>query len=222
MPKGGLLGAAAVALLATVASALPSLFELDRAAVVHGEIWRLWTGHLVHASRDHLIFDVGAACLFFIALGQPARAAFHFAWLAPAIGFVLLAALPGLDVYYGLSSILHAWAVAGAGEVWLREHGTRSHLAAAFGLGTIAKAAWETWTASPTCSGGLDMGGPVIFAAHLVGAMAGLVLVAARIRASRRDLALSYRRDPLGPRQMCARWVHSEGGAPQGERAATG
>lgn len=186
MPKGGLMGAVAVALLATAASAFPDLLQLDRAALVHGEFWRLWTGHLVHASPDHLVFDVGAACLLFVALGKPLRSALHLAWLAPVISAGLLVALPELDFYYGLSGLLHAWAVAGAAEAWRRERGARSHLAAAFCLGTVAKAAYETWTGNPTCSDGMDMGGPVVFAAHLVGALTGLALsmaVALRRRA---------------------------------------
>src|SRR4051812_25687175 len=29
----------------------------DRAAILHGELWRLWTGHLVHFSNSHLLLD---------------------------------------------------------------------------------------------------------------------------------------------------------------------
>ena len=178
MPKGGLLGAAAVALLATAASAFPERLQLDRGALQHGELWRLWSGHLVHASRDHLVFDVGAACLLFTCLGSPLHAALRLVWLAPVISISILLVLPGLDYYYGLSGLLHAWAVAGAGEIWRREHGVRSRMAAAFCMATLLKATWETWTASATCSNGMDMGGPTAFAAHLVGAIAGLALFA--------------------------------------------
>ena len=75
MRSGSLIGAAAVALLATAASRFPDLLRLDRDAVASGEVWRLWTGHLVHASRDHFVFDVGAACLLFVVLGRPLASA---------------------------------------------------------------------------------------------------------------------------------------------------
>ena len=51
----------AVAVLA--ATAVPEavgLLRLDRAAVLGGEFWRLWTGHLVHGSAQHLAWNVVA------------------------------------------------------------------------------------------------------------------------------------------------------------------
>ncbi|MHC4934103.1 MAG: hypothetical protein ACYTGV_18170, partial [Planctomycetota bacterium] len=46
---------------AGIASAWPNTFLLDRAALGAGEIWRLWTGHVVNLSWEHFAFDVGAA-----------------------------------------------------------------------------------------------------------------------------------------------------------------
>ena len=31
----------------------------DRAAIAHGELWRIWTGHLVHFGWAHLFVDAG-------------------------------------------------------------------------------------------------------------------------------------------------------------------
>jgi len=40
--------------------------SFDRFAILNGEWWRLWSAHLVHFSRNHLITDVGT--LFFLSL----------------------------------------------------------------------------------------------------------------------------------------------------------
>ncbi|MBI1784302.1 hypothetical protein HYR69_04085, partial [Candidatus Sumerlaeota bacterium] len=50
-----------VGLLAAVGSGFGparELFVWDRGAILHGEIWRLVTGHLVHAARGHFLLDV--------------------------------------------------------------------------------------------------------------------------------------------------------------------
>ncbi|MFT5734957.1 MAG: hypothetical protein ACI8WY_003642 [Planctomycetota bacterium] len=115
-----------VVALASAASAFPSGLQLERNGIASGELWRLWTGHLVHGSSDHLIYDAGAAALLFIALEGPVRSALRLLWIAPAVSLLLLIALPGLDHYYGLSGLLHAWTVLGAAEIWRRETGARS------------------------------------------------------------------------------------------------
>ena len=35
-----------------------TLLEYDRAAILHGEVWRLVTGHFVHWSVGHLAWDL--------------------------------------------------------------------------------------------------------------------------------------------------------------------
>ena len=61
--------AGALVALETVASLWPAPFRLDRAAVEAGEVWRLVTGHLVHATRAHFLFDVGIGCLLLLLNG---------------------------------------------------------------------------------------------------------------------------------------------------------
>lgn len=167
------LAAAATVTMATVASALPERLLLERAGLAHGEFWRLWTGHLVHGSADHLIYDAGAAALLYTALARPLRSTLRLLWMAPAISVLLLAALPELDYYYGLSGLLHAWAVAGTAELWRTESRPRARFAGLLCVGTLVKATWETWSGSAPFSSGLDLGGPVIHGAHLVGGLVG-------------------------------------------------
>jgi rhomboid family GlyGly-CTERM serine protease len=107
---------AAIAALALVALAwpgAPAAWLLDRAAVQRGELWRLWTAHLVHFGTSHLAWNLAV----FVAAGAwlervaAARARIYFALAPAAIGTALLGFDPALDRYGGLSG-LTAGAVA--------------------------------------------------------------------------------------------------------------
>ena len=172
-----LLGAAALVLLALAASAMPELCALDRGALASGQLWRLWTGHLVHASLAHFAFDVGVAALLVVVF----RLRSAILWMPPLISLGLLACYPGLDCYYGLSGLLHGFVVLIAGRIALEERGAARFIAWGLVLGTLAKAAVETATGSGIFTSGIDMGGPVLHGAHLVGAVAGAIGLLPRV-----------------------------------------
>lgn len=78
----------------------------DRAAVFSGQLWRLLTGHLCHASASHLFWNL----ITFAALGwwleRAAPRSLHALLPAAALGVGLtLLALPGVTVYVGLSAV---------------------------------------------------------------------------------------------------------------------
>ena len=156
---------------ASTATQAAELLILDRSAVGRGELWRLWTGHLVHGSWTHFAYDVGAAVLLCLAFGRALR----LLWMAPLLSVGLLVALPDVQHYYGLSGLLHAWVVTALADVVWRERGPRARLAAALLAGTIGKAALETALGTSLFTMGLDFGGPVLHASHLAGALVGLV-----------------------------------------------
>src|SRR5258708_18034033 len=79
----------------------------DRHAVMSGELWRMWTGHLVHFGWPHLVADAGLLVILGWPLGQKHR---QFSWLAlflmpPFISGVLLWLDPGMTRYAGLSAV---------------------------------------------------------------------------------------------------------------------
>ncbi len=164
---------ALIAIGAGAASALPEWFTLDRAAVARGEVWRLWTGHLVHGSWTHYAYDVGAAALLCVTFGPPKR----LLWIAPLVSVTLLAALPAVQHYYGLSAVLHAWVVVLATGLCKDDSRPRALLAGSLLVGTIVKALVETTLGESVFTSDLDFGGPVLHASHLVGALIGLVPV---------------------------------------------
>ena len=82
----------------------------DRSAILSGEIWRMFTGHWVHFSTSHLVYDLlalGIAGWIIETQGLP-----HFGWfclLAPwLISAVLLLFEPQMKFFGGLSALATA------------------------------------------------------------------------------------------------------------------
>lgn len=99
-----------IALACVTASVFPGLCPVvifDRHALLSGEIWRLFTGHLVHFSEPHLMYNL----LVFVVSGyfieKEDRRLFGYLcfWLALVIGMSLLILKPDMAYYGGLSGI---------------------------------------------------------------------------------------------------------------------
>ena len=95
----------------------------DRAAIAHGELWRIWTGHLVHFGWAHLFVDAGLLLIVgWIAENQ-------HAWFL-RLGLVLMPAFisgcmfwlePGLARYGGLSAFNLGVLLYIAAQGWRRD-----------------------------------------------------------------------------------------------------
>ena len=85
--------------------------EFDRQQILAGQVWRLWTGHLVHSHLTHLALNgITAVALYFVFMTRIQAAelllcAFMFAFV---ISIILLCQYPSLAWYNGLSGLLHA------------------------------------------------------------------------------------------------------------------
>jgi rhomboid family GlyGly-CTERM serine protease len=79
----------------------------DRSAILSGELWRMFTGHWVHFSTPHLVYDL----LAFGIVGWivEARGLPHFGWLCLLtpwlISAVLLLFEPQMKLFGGLSAL---------------------------------------------------------------------------------------------------------------------
>jgi rhomboid family GlyGly-CTERM serine protease len=161
--------AAALVLLGLSGEAGRELLRYERLAVLHGEYWRLVTGHFVHGSTQHLLLN--AVGLGLIAGLFPREYSVR-GWLLILvsslvtidIGFVWLE--PQLEWYVGLSGVLHGALAAGAIGWWKHES---KPLALALTAVLVGKLAWEQWQGALPLSG--DM--PVVVDAHLYGALGG-------------------------------------------------
>lgn len=145
----------------------------DRARIPDGELWRLATGHLVHASPRHLVVNA-LACLA-LALLPVAATIGAAAWWRATAAIALTISL-GLFVpawpstYVGASGLLHGLFAF----VLVAGRGPRA-LHAALLAGLWAKVAFEQAFGPLAASDGW-LGVRTAVDAHLIGAMAGMLL----------------------------------------------
>ncbi|MGH8273746.1 MAG: rhombosortase [Gammaproteobacteria bacterium] len=145
----------------------------DRASIAAGQWWRLFTGNFVHLGWIHVGLDQAGLVLLWILTG---RRLYGWRWIALtiagswAIGLGLWWAWPNVVWYAGISAVAHTYWAAGA-------------------LALIAARDWEGWplfallagklaweqTSGPLPSTAAIMHEPVLTAAHLIGAIAGIV-----------------------------------------------
>lgn len=180
-----LLGALAVAAAAAGAPAFRTM-AYERSAILRGQAWRLLTTHLVHAGSTHLIWNLAAAAVVWLAVGRALRGrAWGGAALVVALGASagVLLMQPHVRAMAGLSGLLHGLLAAGAtAEV------RRGERIGWIYLGLLAvKVGWEQLAGSTPLTQGV-LGGAIATGAHafgaLTGLLAGLVLpVAPRARA---------------------------------------
>lgn len=85
--------------------------EFSREPVWAGEIWRLWTGHLVHTDVFHLLLNLSPALIIYFAFFPTIRGVellLCASLFCPLISVALLMFYPAIDWYNGLSGLLHA------------------------------------------------------------------------------------------------------------------
>lgn len=176
-----LLAALAVLMLLIQLAGAPvqEALAFRRSALPQGEWWRLLTAHFVHLGWVHLWLNLAGLGLVSLLLAEAPPSAPRLAALllilSLAVGLGLLVGNPELERYVGLSGVLHGLAVVAAGRLlWRGRPGVPALLLA----GLLAKLAHEQLSgADPTISA--RIGGEVITASHLYGALAGLALLAA-------------------------------------------
>ncbi|HEX6885855.1 MAG TPA: rhombosortase [Planctomycetota bacterium] len=147
--------------------------ELVRGRVLASEPWRLASAHFVHYSLQHWLVDALAfgALLLVCGLRAPARTLATLALSAPAISLAVLAWVPGLERYRGLSGLDSAlFGLALALELRAR----RAPLVLVAGALFAAKVAFELATGTALFVDGSGQGFTPVPLAHAVGALVGL------------------------------------------------
>jgi rhomboid family GlyGly-CTERM serine protease len=158
----------------------PELLEFDRQALLAGDIWRLWTCHLVHYTLQHALLDgavvvvAGLIAAQRLGLRTVARA---LAFGAPCIALGLLLAAPELHSYRGASGIAVMLSVMAGLSLWRdADHRTRAVLmlmAVVLPAKVVAEAVGWSWGWSD-----LPPDVEVAWQAHLLGGVAGVIAVA--------------------------------------------
>jgi rhomboid family GlyGly-CTERM serine protease len=162
-----------VTLIALGGSELSALLRFDREAILHGQVWRLFSGHLAHLGWSHWGMNITALALIWALVGDRfsnRQWQWIFAGLCLTISLGLLVFNPALTWYVGLSGVLHGMLVAGVlADI---RSGHRSSYALLVLVG--AKLIWEQMT-GPLPGSELTAGGAVIIDAHLYGGLGGII-----------------------------------------------
>jgi rhomboid family GlyGly-CTERM serine protease len=164
---------ACLLLLAALACGGPVLtlaLRYERAAIAHGEWWRLATGHWVHLGLRHLLADAAGLVLLWMLY---ARELSPRAWLlvlvcaTAAIDAGLWWGEPSLQWYVGISGLLHgAWAAGAAAAASRRDKQ---------GWIMLALLAIKLVLEQRSGASLLVSGFPVVTMAHVYGALGGLL-----------------------------------------------
>lgn len=150
--------AMAALLLAAAMAPDATLLQYDRAGLLNGQWWRLWSGHLVHIGNPHLLLNLCALIFLRFLFGPFFSSA---TWLTatllimPAIGLALLWTLPELQWYRGFSGVLHALAALALSAGPERHTRLTRLLLAALWVKVLTEHVWggagavERWIAAP-------------------------------------------------------------------------
>ncbi len=144
--------------------------DYQRAALAQHQWWRLISAHLVHLGWPHALLNgVGLALLWMLFAREftPRRWLWIALLSAASIDAGLWFLRPAVDWYLGASGVLHGVWAAGACAMYRRGDG----FGAALLLLLIAKMVYEQQSGASLFEGNL----PLVSAAHLYGALGGLV-----------------------------------------------
>jgi rhomboid family GlyGly-CTERM serine protease len=142
----------------------------DRTALMHLQLWRLLSAHLVHLTWRHSLLNCAGLIVLWALFARefmPRR----WLWIVLLAAFSIDAGLwflnPRVDWYAGASGVLHGGWAAGACAAYRRADG----LGAVLMLLLIVKLIYEQQSGLSVFEGDL----PLVPEAHLFGALGGLV-----------------------------------------------
>lgn len=180
LPLPTLAAALACVILACLPDAVAGGFAYDRQAILAGEVWRLWTGHLVHFTAQQTLLDVGilllAGMLTEAELGRRPVGRLLVIGM-PAISLGLLLLVPELAEYRGASALSMMLSVSAVAALWRSRPAARTALlllSIGFALKTLLDA-----LGFATDFSGLPEDVNVAWPAHVLGAGIGWMAVLA-------------------------------------------
>lgn len=161
-------------LLALGGDATRDALQYDRLAILHGQIWRIFTGNWVHLGWSHLAEDMVGYVLLWLLFEQVLPS-----WRCPVlvvlgavgVGLGLLLGDRDLRWYVGISGALNTLWIVGAMALMAR----RDWIGWVLAVFLLLKLLYEQllgplpWSVATT-------GGPVVVDAHLWGACVGALI----------------------------------------------
>ncbi|MGD8639760.1 MAG: rhombosortase [Gammaproteobacteria bacterium] len=147
--------------------------RFDRNAILSGEVWRIFTGHLAHLSWKHLLMNVLGLALVWALFDRclsTKRWLHTILYSALGISLMLLVIDSHLRWYVGLSGVLHGMFMVGV----LYDLKSGRWDAKLLLLLIIAKLLYEQLV-GPLPGSEKTVGGSVVVDAHLFGAITGII-----------------------------------------------
>lgn len=160
-------------LVALLGDGLDELLRYQRSAILAGEWWRLFSGHLVHLGWSHLWLNLAGLVLVWALVGNALSRRNWWGLIGTCMLGISLGLwwwLPELEWYVGLSGVLHGMLMAGS--CWLALRGEREAILLL--LLVCAKVSWELWQ-GPLPGSREAAGGDVVVQAHALGSLSGVL-----------------------------------------------
>ncbi len=169
VPRLTLLASAGICLLHALGQPVFKWLVFDRQAVMHGQFWRVLTGHFVHVGLDHLGWDLLALLILGAIIEKKGAAAFWKSLLfsCSAVSFWLMLGRAETSQYCGLSGALSGLLAA---AVFCRYEATRNKFFFVVLAAAALKIGLELVLRQPVFA----MSVTPVPEAHLVGLGAGL------------------------------------------------
>ncbi|MGD8570785.1 MAG: rhombosortase [Gammaproteobacteria bacterium] len=162
-----------VTLIGLFGSDMTLWLRYDRNAILSGEIWRIFTGHLAHLSWSHLAMNLVGLVLVWALFDRhlPTKRWLHTLFFsALGISLMLLVIDSHLRWYVGLSGVLHGMFMVGV--LYDLKSGRWD---AKFLLALIIVKLLYEQLVGPLPGSEKTAGGSVVVDAHLFGALSGLI-----------------------------------------------
>ena len=159
---------------ALVGDELTLLLRFERKAILEGELYRLFTAHIVHLNWVHSLLNITAAVIGWRLLKDSMSSQ---QWIlsiviCSLIISILLFCIPDLQWYVGFSGIVHGLMLQG---LVLEQH-LRFVKKALLICALFLKVFYEYWQGSSSAEIEL-INGNIVVEAHLFGLLAGLVMI---------------------------------------------
>lgn len=151
----------------------PESLAFNASRIQAGEVWRLLTGHFVHADTHHLAWNGLALAVLGFLIERHSRPLLFGALLAGVlfVDLLLLSPFSMLAQYCGLSGVLNTLLVVALYLEWRRGGGFPVLLVA---VASVAKLTWELSQGAALLT---QISWPPYPAAHAAGMLGGFVLI---------------------------------------------
>ena len=141
--------------------------------IATGELWRIVSGHFIHADLKHLLWNCLGLAVLGTLIEQHSRTQW---WAALVVGIVsvsalLLSPISQLDNYCGLSGVLNTLLLV---LIWLEWRLTRSWLMIVIARGSIAKVVVEVYLGESLMT---NISWPPYAWSHVAGLAGGLIVI---------------------------------------------